>query len=151
MADAPLDDHAWLSVAVKLAARCVPSSTAFSVGAVIVDRAGRLLADGFSREGGPAYHAEESALGKLAPHDPLLAEATLYSSMEPCGRRSSRPSPCAQLIIEAGIRRVVYALGEPPTFVPASGAHKLRSAGVRVIDIPELAWGVRTANRHLGL
>lgn len=126
-------------MAIELSARCRPSPTAFCVGAVVVDDADQLMATGYSRESDPTVHAEEAALAKLSPHDPRLSTATVYSSMEPCGRRKSRPRPCAQLIIEAGIPRVVYALAEPPTFVVPIGARTLRDAGVDVIHLAGLA------------
>ena len=82
-------DRSWLRLAVELAGRCPPSDTAFSVGAVIVDAAGNEMSRGHSREGDPRVHAEEAALVKLDPADGRLAAATIYTSMEPCTRRSS--------------------------------------------------------------
>src|ERR1700732_3496950 len=97
------EDGRWMRLAVALAGRCPPSNNAFSVGAVIVDATGAELSRGFSREGGdPVVHAEESALGKLSPGAPRLAGATIYSTLEPCSRRKSRPRTCTELIIAAG-------------------------------------------------
>ena len=62
-------------------------------------------------------HAEESALGKLSPGEPRLAGATIYSTLEPCSQRKSRPRTCTELIIAAGLRRVVIAWREPALFV----------------------------------
>ena len=138
---------AWLARAVALAGQCPPSATAFSVGAVVVAAGGALLATGFSRETGPADHAEEAALAKLAGAVP--AGATLYSSLEPCAARASRPRPCAELIITAGLRRVVIAWREPPLFVPGGGAALLEAAGVAVTEIPALAAAARVPNAHL--
>jgi riboflavin-specific deaminase-like protein len=141
------DDH-WLRAAAELARRCPPSTTAFSVGAVIVGADGEVIAEGWSRESDPVVHAEESALAKAAG-DPRLRGATIYSSLEPCGRRRSRPSPCAELIAAAGIPRVVFAMREPAVFVDGRGAETLRAAGVAVVELPELAGTVREANAHL--
>jgi pyrimidine deaminase RibD-like protein len=103
-----------MRLAVELAWLCPPSATAYSVGAVIVGADGNEVSRGYSREGGdPLAHAEESALGKLAAGDPRLAGATIYSTLEPCSRRKSRPRTCTQLIIASGIRRVVIAWREP--------------------------------------
>jgi diaminohydroxyphosphoribosylaminopyrimidine deaminase / 5-amino-6-(5-phosphoribosylamino)uracil reductase len=142
-------DRAWLRRAIDLSAQCDPSPSAFSVGAIIVDADNQILATGYSRETHPTIHAEESALAKLAPGNPLLRHATIYSSMEPCGRRQSRPRTCAQLIIDAGIQRVVYALAEPPIFVTATGAQLLRAANIQVIEITDLAPDVHQINSHL--
>ena len=107
---------------------------------------GTTMATGFSRQRHPHDHAEEGALATLAPGDPRLARATLYSSLEPCRFRASRPCPCAELIIAAGLRRVVIAWLEPPVFVPGGGAELLRSSGVIVVEIPELAGQARAVN-----
>ncbi len=140
-----------MRLAVSLAGRCPPSETAFSVGAVVVDAAGTELSRGFSREGGdPVVHAEESALGKLAPGEPRLAGATIYSTLEPCSRRKSRSRTCTELIIAAGLRRVVIAWREPALFVAdAQGYELLCRAGLSVTELPEFAADAVAPNRHL--
>ncbi|GAB7109427.1 dihydrofolate reductase family protein [Streptomyces phaeofaciens JCM 4814] len=144
-------DRHWLALACELAAQCPPSDTAFSVGAVVVAADGTELARGHSREAGdPQVHAEEAALAKLDPADPRLAGATVYSSLEPCAVRSSRPTPCARLILDAGVRRVVTAWREPDTFVTAAdGSGLLAARGVDVVVLPEYAERAQEPNRHL--
>lgn len=140
-----------MRLAVSLARQCPPSDTAFSVGAVIVDAAGAELSRGFSREGGdPVVHAEESALGKLAAGDPRLSGATIYSTLEPCSERKSRPCTCTQLIIASGIRRVVIAWREPSLFVAdGQGVELLTQAGLDVTEMPSFAAQAAAPNRHL--
>ncbi|PPS75432.1 MULTISPECIES: dihydrofolate reductase family protein [Streptomyces] len=144
-------DHHWLARACELAEHCPPSDTAFSVGAVVVGADGTELARGHSREGGdPVVHAEEAALAKLDPADPRLPGATVYSSLEPCARRASRPAPCARLILDAGVRRVVTAWREPDTFVTdADGSGLLAAQGVEVLVLPEHGEQAKAPNRHL--
>ncbi|MGW0294665.1 dihydrofolate reductase family protein [Streptomyces tuirus] len=144
-------DHHWLALACELAERCPPSDTAFSVGAVVVAADGTELARGHSREAGdPVVHAEEAALAKLDPADPRLPGATVYSSLEPCARRASRPAPCARLILDAGVRRVVTAWREPDTFVTdADGSGLLAAEGVEVVVLPEHEERAKAPNRHL--
>ncbi|MCX4763207.1 dihydrofolate reductase family protein [Streptomyces sp. NBC_01275] len=144
-------DRRWLALACDLAAECPPSRTAFSVGAVIVAADGTELARGHSREAGdPVVHAEEAALAKLDPADPRLPGATVYSSLEPCAHRSSRPTPCARLILDAGVRRVVTAWREPNTFVTeADGTGLLAAEGVDVVVLPEYEERAQVANLHL--
>jgi pyrimidine deaminase RibD-like protein len=149
---APADrerDRRWLEQAVELSRRCPPSATAFSVGAVVVAADGTPLATGYSREGDPKDHAEEAALAKLDPDDPRVATATIYSSLEPCSRRASRPRTCTELILAAGIPRVVFAWREPDVFVDCEGAELLTRAGVEVVEVPELAPVVEEVNAHL--
>ncbi len=140
------DDARWMARAVELAERCPPSTTAFSVGAVIVAD-GRAVGEGWSRAEDPSDHAEEVALRQAGE---TARGATAYSSMEPCGHRASRPDPCARLLIAAGVDRVVYALGEPLNFVDAPGGDAiLRENGVVVAVMPEFAAAAERPNAHL--
>ncbi|WP_243774934.1 dCMP deaminase [Actinomadura barringtoniae] len=159
-------DLEWLRLACDLAALCPPSQTAFSVGAVIVGMDGQEIVRGYSRENDPHDHAEESALKKAAVEDPALKKAapkkaalartaadlrgtTIYSSLEPCGERKSRPLTCTDLILRAGIGRVVFAWREPSLFVEGQGVERLLAAGVEVVERPELADLARLPNAHL--
>ena len=129
----PQADLHWLREAIELSRRCPPSESAFSVGASLVSDAGQVIATGYSRERDPKDHAEEVALAR-AEGDPLLA---------------SRPRSCAELIIAAGVPRVVIAWLEPPLFAAGGGAGALRRAGVTVVEIPWLAALARSVNAHL--
>ena len=144
------DDQRWMSLAIDLARLCPPSTSAFSVGAVIVDDRGNEISRGFSREVDAHVHAEESALTKLAAGDRRLQGATIYSTLEPCSQRKSRPLTCTQLILAASIPRVVFAWREPSLFVAdAQGTELLEAAGVTVVEMPELAERAMEMNRHL--
>ncbi|SHM92502.1 dCMP deaminase [Cryptosporangium aurantiacum] len=139
-------DLHWLRQAIELSRRCPPSSTAFSVGALIVDADGTVVADGWSRRDDPHEHAEEAALARVGT---VAGAATIYSSLEPCSARASRPRSCTELILAAGLRRVVFAWREPEIFVDCDGAERLRDAGATVIEVPSLAPLVRKVNAHL--
>ena len=145
-------DERWMRLAIELAWQCPPSPTAYSVGAVVVDASGDEISRGFSREGDPDVHAEESALGKLPADDPRLAGATIYSTLEPCSQRRSRPRTCTKLIIAAGLRRVVIAWREPTLFVAdCQGCELLAEAGLEVAELPALAALAAAPNGHLVL
>lgn len=141
----------WLHEAIALSRSCPPSPTAFSVGAIVVAEDGTVLATGYSRETDPRDHAEEAALAKLAPGDPRLRTATLYTSLEPCTTRASRPTSCTRLILNASIPAVVFAWREPSLFADGDGTETLRAAGVTVTEIPALADLAREVNAHLPL
>lgn len=145
-------DRRWLAAAIELSKRCPPVDRAYAVGAVIVGPDGTKLAYGYSRETDELVHAEESALAKLAGQRVDLSGATLYSTLEPCSERSSRPRSCTQLILDAGVGRVVLAWREPSLFVAdARGAELLVAAEVEVVELPELADAARAVNAHLFL
>ncbi len=143
------DDRELLARAAELAQRCPPSETAFSVGALVVDSDRVVLAEGWSRRRDPHDHAEESALADLGVGWRAAPGTTVYSSLEPCSARSSRPLTCTELILAAGVERVVFAWREPGLFVDGRGAELLAAGGVEVVELPELAVAAQTPNRHL--
>ena len=140
-------DSDLLAEAVELSRRCPPNPGAYAVGVVLV--AGGTRADGWSRRTGPQEHAEEVALAALADAGADPAGGTLYSSLEPCSDRRADRAPCAELIVAAGITRVVFALREPPLFADCEGAELLAAAGIEVVERPDLADQVLRINAAL--
>jgi pyrimidine deaminase RibD-like protein len=140
-------DAALLAEAVELSRRSPPSPAAYAVGAIVVGPGlGAPRSVGWSRRHDPLDHAEEIALAAY-PGEP--AGGTLYTSLEPCSRRRSRRRTCTELILAAGIARVVFALREPPLLADCDGAELLTRAGVDVVELPELAAEVRAVNAAL--
>jgi diaminohydroxyphosphoribosylaminopyrimidine deaminase/5-amino-6-(5-phosphoribosylamino)uracil reductase len=146
VADQRSSDRRWLRAAIELSRLCPPSDAAYSVGAILVGRDGREYSRGYSRDDAPWLHAEESALAKPAAVRADLSGATMYTSMEPCSTRRSGPRTCTDLIIAAGLTRVVLALREPPVFVQCVGLESLASAGVEVVTIMEFGPEVAAVN-----
>lgn len=146
-------DNKWMSLAVEQAELCQIAEGAYSVGAVIVDADGREMSRGYSRETDEKVHAEESALAKIGDADRTrLAGATIYSTLEPCSQRASRPLSCAHLIIQAGIPRVVTAWREPSLFVAdCQGVELLEAAGIEVVELTEFAEAAKSVNSHLAI
>jgi len=96
------------------------------VGAVVLDPAGAVVGEGWHAEfGGP--HAERVALEAAGSR---ARGGTLIVSLEPCNHQGKQP-PCTEVILAAGVARVVYAL-EDPNPEAAGGAEALRAAGVVV-------------------
>ena len=102
------------------------------VGAVVTAR-GRIIGEGWHRLYG-APHAEVNAIRSVAGSDrPLLKEATIYVTLEPCSHYGKTP-PCARLIIDTGIPRVVTGAGDPNPLVAGRGIRMLREAGCEVTE-----------------
>jgi diaminohydroxyphosphoribosylaminopyrimidine deaminase / 5-amino-6-(5-phosphoribosylamino)uracil reductase len=96
-----------------------------AVGCVIA-RGDVVLAEAATSPGGRP-HAEEQALilaGEAA------RGATAYVTLEPCAERSSGALSCSQLLVAAGIARVVVAAGDPSSKASGRGGEVLDDAGV---------------------
>ena len=99
------------------------------VGAVIVGPNGTIIGEGWHRKCGEG-HAEVNAVASVS--DPsLLKDSTIYVTLEPCSHYGKTP-PCAKLLIERGIPRVVVGTLDPFVEVSGRGVAMLREAGVEV-------------------
>jgi diaminohydroxyphosphoribosylaminopyrimidine deaminase/5-amino-6-(5-phosphoribosylamino)uracil reductase len=96
------------------------------VGAVVLSADGQVVGEGRTQQvGGP--HAEVMALRAAGPS---ASGGTLVVSLEPC-RHTGRTGPCTEAIEAAGIRRVVFAVGDPNGDA-AGGGEDLRGRGMDV-------------------
>lgn len=103
------------------------------VGAVIVAPDGRIIGEGWHRHyGGP--HAEVNAVNSVAECDrKMLADSTIYVTLEPCSHYGKTP-PCAKLLVDIGIGRVVVGAGDPNPLVAGRGIAMIREAGIPVAE-----------------
>ncbi|MGA0557557.1 bifunctional diaminohydroxyphosphoribosylaminopyrimidine deaminase/5-amino-6-(5-phosphoribosylamino)uracil reductase RibD [Larkinella sp. VNQ87] len=98
------------------------------VGCVIVYQ-NRIIGEGWHRQyGGP--HAEVNAIRSVAD-EALLPESTVYVTLEPCSHFGKTP-PCADLLIEKRVKKVVVCNDDPNPLVAGRGLAKLRAAGIEV-------------------
>ncbi|MEU8508491.1 bifunctional diaminohydroxyphosphoribosylaminopyrimidine deaminase/5-amino-6-(5-phosphoribosylamino)uracil reductase RibD [Streptomyces brevispora] len=112
--------------AISLAARGLGSTSPNPVvGCVVLDATGRPVGEGFHQRAGEP-HAEIHALRAAGEN---ARGGTAYVTLEPCNH-TGRTGPCAQALVEAGIARVVYAVGDPNPQA-TGGADTLRAAGVK--------------------
>ena len=100
------------------------------VGAVIVHD-GRIIGEGYHHRCGEG-HAEVNAVASVADRD-LLRDSTMYVTLEPCSHYGKTP-PCAKLIIDCGIPRVVVGAVDPFPQVAGRGIAMLRDAGIDVVE-----------------
>lgn len=123
------EDERYMWRCIQLA-RCGEAGAAPNpmVGAVVVNK-GRIIGEGYHRKcGGP--HAEVNAIRSVRQPE-LLAESTLYVSLEPCAHYGKTP-PCADLIVSCRIPRVVVGCMDPFAKVNGLGVKKMREAGIQV-------------------
>ncbi len=130
--DRTLQDERFMRLAVALGSRHLgltwPNP---SVGAVLVDASGEapvIVAQGITQAGGRP-HAERMALQVAGER---ARGATLYVTLEPCATRSSRshgPS-CTDLIVAAGIGRLVVSVGDPSPHAAGQGPERFSHSGI---------------------
>tara|TARA_B100000212_G_scaffold299790_1_gene244612 strand:- start:272 stop:1282 length:1011 start_codon:yes stop_codon:yes gene_type:complete len=97
------------------------------VGAVITDKKGKLISEGFHYKAGMP-HAEAMAFDNLI-EDP--SGGTIYVNLEPCCHIGKTP-PCANRIINSGIKRVFVSIRDPDIRVAGQGIKLLKNAGIDV-------------------
>jgi diaminohydroxyphosphoribosylaminopyrimidine deaminase/5-amino-6-(5-phosphoribosylamino)uracil reductase len=111
-----------------------------NVGCVIV-KDGEPVGRGWTQPGGRP-HAEAVALEEAGD---AARGATAYVTLEPCAHVSPRGPDCADLLIAAGVKRVVAALGDPDPRIDGLGFQRLRAAGLEV----EAGIGAEAAERSM--
>jgi diaminohydroxyphosphoribosylaminopyrimidine deaminase/5-amino-6-(5-phosphoribosylamino)uracil reductase len=104
----------------------VPTGPNPRVGCVLLDDEGRTVAEGWHRGAG-SPHAEADALNQAGV---AARGSTAVVTLEPCNH-TGRTGPCSRALVEAGVRRVVFAQRDPNP-VAAGGATTLRGAGIEV-------------------
>lgn len=100
------------------------------VGCVILDRDGNEISTGYHHKYGE-NHAERDALLKLTNGEEK--GGTLIVNLEPCSHYGKTP-PCADLIIERGIKKVVIGMRDVNPIVAGNGIRKLKNAGIEVVE-----------------
>ena len=122
------NDARHMHQALELARRGIAlASPNPRVGAVLVSAEGKVVGKGTHAYDG-IKHAEVLAIEAAGEK---ARDGTLYLNLEPCSHLG-RTEPCADAIIAAGIRRVVFAMRDPNPLVAGRGAERLLAAGVEV-------------------
>jgi diaminohydroxyphosphoribosylaminopyrimidine deaminase/5-amino-6-(5-phosphoribosylamino)uracil reductase len=122
------NDEYFLRRALELARKSVGlTSPNPSVGAVVVNREGRVIGEGSHTFEG-VKHAEVRALEQAGDK---ARGSTVYINLEPCSHQG-RTGACADAVIAAGVRRVVACMQDPNPLVAGKGFERLRNAGISV-------------------
>ena len=100
------------------------------VGCVVLDKNENEISTGYHHKYGD-NHAERDALLKL--HNGEEKGGTLIVNLEPCSHHGKTP-PCAHLIIERGLKKVVIGMQDVNPIVAGNGIRKLKKAGIEVIE-----------------
>jgi diaminohydroxyphosphoribosylaminopyrimidine deaminase/5-amino-6-(5-phosphoribosylamino)uracil reductase len=126
---ASTDEH-FMRGALELARQGIAlASPNPCVGAVVIDHAGNVVGEGFHTYLG-VKHAEVLALDAAGEK---ARGGTLYLNLEPCCHEG-RTGPCVDVVMRAGIKRLVVAMRDPNPLVCGKGLEKLRGAGVDILE-----------------
>lgn len=135
-------DEKYMQLALDLAASAKGNTNPNPlVGAVIVKN-GVIVGTGLHRKAGEP-HAEVHAFRMAGEH---AQDATLYVTLEPCSHYGKTP-PCAKLVKESGVSRVVVAMQDPNPAVAGQGIQLLRDAGI-VVEVGVLEQQARRVNER---
>lgn len=119
-------DRHFMAHAIQLARRGIFTTTPNpNVGAVLVN-SGEIIGEGWHQQAGTP-HAERHALAATANPKGAIC----YVTLEPCSHQG-RTGPCADALIEAGVKRVVVAMQDPNPQVAGQGLARLKAAGIEV-------------------
>lgn len=125
-------DQQWMMRALSLAEKGLFTTTPNPhVGCVLV-KDGQAIGEGYTQPPGGA-HAEVQAMRDAEAKGHDIKGATAYVTLEPCSHFGRTP-PCADALIQQGIRKVVCAMEDPNPQVAGQGFAKLRAAGIEVVS-----------------
>jgi len=125
MSEYSCDDYTYMQRAISLAKRAhYTTSPNPRVGCVLVKN-NQIVGEGFHVKAGEG-HAEVNALKQAGNN---AHGATAYVTLEPCSHFGRTP-PCAQGLINAGVKHVIAAMVDPNPQVSGNGLKMLEMAGI---------------------
>lgn len=122
-----MKDEQYMRLALSLAKKGLGTTSPNPmVGAVLV-KGSQIVGKGYHKKAG-SHHAEVIAIGDAREE---AKGSVLYINLEPCSHVGKTP-PCADAVIEAGIKKAVISMVDPNPEVSGRGIEKLRKAGIDV-------------------
>ncbi|MGG1659221.1 bifunctional diaminohydroxyphosphoribosylaminopyrimidine deaminase/5-amino-6-(5-phosphoribosylamino)uracil reductase RibD [Brevibacillus sp. NRS-1366] len=121
-----MDEH-FMKIALDLAATCRGKTSPNPVVGAVLVKEGQIVGTGAHLKAGDP-HAEVHAFRMAGEHG---KGATLYVTLEPCSHFGKTP-PCAKLVCNSGVSRVVVAMEDPNPLVAGRGLQMLRRHGIEV-------------------
>ena len=126
------DDAMYMRHACELAVRASGNTNPNPLVGAVVVRDGTVIGEGFHERYGE-LHAERRALVDCHERGEDPSGATIYVTLEPCSHHGHQP-PCADALVEAGVKRVVIGSSDPNPLVAGKGVKRLRAAGIEVLE-----------------
>jgi diaminohydroxyphosphoribosylaminopyrimidine deaminase/5-amino-6-(5-phosphoribosylamino)uracil reductase len=123
-------DEKFMSRAIELALLGKATTSPNPVVGCVITRDDLIIGEGWHQQSG-LPHAEVNAVNSVKNQD-LLKEATVYVTLEPCAHYGKTP-PCADLLVEKQVKKVVIGCTDPNPLVAGKGIAKLEEAGIQVV------------------
>ena len=120
-------DLVWMRRALRLAAKGGGGTSPNPMVGALLVKNDKVVSKGYHRKAGEP-HAEQLAVKRAGKK---ARGATVYTNLEPCCHHGRTP-PCADILIEAGIKRAVVGMQDPNVQVCGGGIARLRKAGIDV-------------------
>jgi len=124
-----MNDIEYMKIALKLAKKGVGRVNPNPLVGAVVVKAGRVIGEGYHKHFGQP-HAEVNAFKGCRK---AAVGATLYVTLEPCSHFGKTP-PCADLVVESGVAKVVIGSRDPNPLVAGRGIKRLQDAGIDVVE-----------------
>lgn len=121
------NDHDFMKMALDLAETAKGKTNPNPVVGAVLVKDGVIVGSGLHRKAGEP-HAEVHAFNMAGEH---AKGATLYVTLEPCSHYGKTP-PCANLVKDSGVKRVVVAAQDPNPHVAGKGIGIIKEAGIEV-------------------
>lgn len=122
-------DEKYMQRAIQLAEKGLGNVSPNPLVGCVLVKDEKIIGEGFHQVFGEG-HAEVNAINSVSDQG-LVAGSTCYVTLEPCAHHGKTP-PCADLLIEKGIGRVVIGCKDPNDPVDGKGIKKLTGAGIEV-------------------
>jgi len=120
-------DQLFMARALKLAEKAEGRTSPNPLVGCVIVKDEQIVGEGFHQRAGTP-HAEIHALRAAGE---LAVGSTVYVNLEPCSHYGCTP-PCAEALVQAGVKRVVVAMMDPNPLVSGAGIKRLREAGIQV-------------------
>ena len=128
MSEKNVSNTKWMKRAIFLASLGKNTTSPNpKVGAVILDKNGKLISEGFHFKAGMP-HAEAMAFNNLKKD---AKGGTMYVNLEPCCHQGKTP-PCVDKVISSGLKKVYISIEDPDKRVSGKGIKLLKEAGIQV-------------------
>lgn len=128
-----LEYQKFMNIAINMAKRGVGNTSPNPSVGCVIEKDGLIIGRGWTGNGGRPHAETQSIKSVINKGDYSTESANLYVTLEPCSHYGETP-PCVNAIVEAGIKKVIIANGDPNPKVAGKGIKFLKENNIEVIE-----------------